>query len=62
MKKRNNNHSAPVPDKNSLEISDGSMSGKDYDAKSYSEFLSNGRTNNEKIEAEEYFDSFLREK
>ena len=42
-------------------ISDGTRSGKDYGTQSYTEFLSNGFTDNEKIEAEEYFTAFLDE-
>ena len=43
-------------------ISDGSRSGEEYGTRSYTEFLSNGFTDNEKVEAEEYFATFLDEK
>ncbi len=43
-------------------ISDGSGRNTAYDADDYCEFLSNGRTNNEKVEAEEYYDRFLNKK
>lgn len=61
MKKKHKKGSAPVSSDGSFEISDGSTSSDDYDAGDYSKFLSNGRTNNEKVEAEEYYDRFLHE-
>ena len=51
---------APLSSDGSFEISDGSMPHGLYDTDDYSRFLSNGKTDNEKIEAEEYRDRFLR--
>ena len=42
------------------EISDGSTSPAGYDTEDYTDFLSNGNTDNEKIEAGEYRDRFLK--
>ncbi|MBQ3886656.1 MAG: hypothetical protein VZR73_01230 [Acutalibacteraceae bacterium] len=42
-------------------ISDGSQPSRDYGTQDYTDFLSNGHTNNEKVEAIEYFESFLDE-
>ncbi len=42
-------------------VSDGSMGNRDYGTEDYTDFLSNGRTNNEKVEAQEYFETFLNE-
>lgn len=42
-------------------VSDGTMEHGEYDAGDYAEFISNGMTNNEKVEAVEYFETFLNE-
>ncbi len=43
-------------------VSDGSRSHGEYNSDDYREFISNGMTNNEKIDAHEYFEQFLDEK
>lgn len=45
-----------------FQVYDGSHSREDYDAGDYADFISNGMTNNEKIDAVEYFEEFLDER
>ena len=40
-------------------LSDGTMEHGDYDTEDYADFISNGMTNNEKIDALEYYETFL---
>ena len=40
-------------------ISDGTRQNRSYGSEDYREFLSNGHTNNEHIEAREYYETFL---
>lgn len=47
---------------NDFVVSDGSKSHGDYGTDDYSEFISNGMTNNERIDALEYYEQFLDEK
>ncbi len=58
MKKKR--RTPPVSSEDGFEISDGSMQKGLYDTDDYTSFLSNGNTDNEKIEAEEYRDRFLK--
>ena len=47
---------------NDFVVSDGSRSHGEYGTDEYGNFISNGMTNNEKIDAVEYFEEFLDEK
>ena len=42
-------------------ISDGSADDFRYGVNEYGDFISNGMTDNEKVEAQEYFERFLQE-
>ncbi len=48
------------PQKNFM-ISDGSADDFRYGVNEYGDFISNGMTDNEKVEAQEYFERFLQE-
>ena len=43
-------------------VSDGSRTHGEYGVDAYGDFISNGMTNNEKIDAVEYFEQFLDER
>ena len=43
----------------SFVISDGTRQNRSYGSEDYREFLSNAHTNNEHIEASEYYETFL---
>ncbi|MBQ9461359.1 MAG: hypothetical protein IJU51_05500 [Clostridia bacterium] len=49
----------PEPQDENFILSDGSMEHGDYNAEDYADFISNGMTNNEKIDALEYYETFL---
>jgi|GEM_PF-4155414 len=40
-------------------LSDGSLGRSDYGTEDYCDFLSSGFTDNEKVEAQEYFEAYL---
>ncbi len=44
---------------NNFIVSDGSKEHGDYTVEDYEDFISNGMTNNERIDAVEYYESFL---
>lgn len=64
MKKRNNKQQGRGFRPVDFEIYDGSgisSDREDYSAESYLNFVSNGMTNNEKIDACDYYEEFLNE-